>query len=112
MLGSAVGLELLGIGSISCGALPISRGFVRCAHGKMPVPAPATAYLLRDTLTFGIDRNVEMITPTGAAIAKALAESFGPPPPMTLKHVGYGAGDRDDPDVPNLLRVFVGERTR
>lgn len=111
MLGSAVGLELLGVDTLSCGAMPISRGYVRCEHGRMPVPAPATAYLLRGMMTIGVDRAGEFITPTGAAIAAALCESFGPPPAMNLQDVGYGAGDRDEPDVPNLLRLFLGRRT-
>lgn len=111
MLGSAVALELLGVDTMSCGALPISRGYVKCDHGVMPVPAPATAYLMRGLPTVGVDRTGELVTPTGAAIAAALCESFGPPPAMTLNAVGYGAGDRDDPDVPNLLRLMIGEIT-
>lgn len=111
MLGSAVALELLGVDSLSCGALPISRGFVKCDHGLMPVPAPATAYLMEGLLTVGVDRTGELVTPTGAAIVAALCESFGPQPAMTLKGVGYGAGDREDPKVPNLLRLMIGEIT-
>ena len=111
MLGSAVALELLGVDTLSCGALPISRGFVKCDHGLMPVPAPATAYLMEGLLTMGVDRTGELVTPTGAAIVAALCESFGPPPAMTLKGVGYGAGDREDPKVPNLLRLMIGEIT-
>ncbi len=111
MLGSVVALELLDIDTLSCGVLPISSGFVKCAHGLMPVPAPATAYLLQDLPTLGVDRRGELITPTGAALVKALCDTFGPPPAMTLRGVGYGAGDRTDPKVPNLLRLFLGERT-
>ena len=109
MLGSVVALELLEIDGLSCGVLPISSGFVRCDHGLMPVPAPATAYLLEGLPTFGVDRRGELVTPTGAALVKALCTDFGPPPGMTLRGVGYGAGDRQDPKVPNLLRVFLGE---
>ena len=109
MLGSIVALELLGIDSLSCGLLPISRGFVECAHGLMPVPAPATAYLLEGVPTVGVDRRGELITPTGAALVKALCTGFGPPPALTWRGVGYGAGDRTDPQVPNLLRLFLGE---
>jgi pyridinium-3,5-bisthiocarboxylic acid mononucleotide nickel chelatase len=111
MLGSAVALELLGVDTLSCGALPISRGFVKCDHGIMPVPAPATAYLMRGLPTVGVDRTGELVTPTGAAIVAALCETLGPPPAMTLKGVGYGAGDREDPKVPNLLRLMLGEVT-
>ncbi len=110
MLGSVVALELLEIDTLSCGVLPISRGFVTCAHGKMPVPAPATAYLLEGAATMGVDRTGELITPTGAALAAGLCDAFGPPPAMTLLGVGYGAGDREDPDIPNLLRVMLGRR--
>ncbi|MBB6431098.1 LarC family nickel insertion protein [Algisphaera agarilytica] len=109
MLGSVVALELMEIDTLSCGVLPISSGFVKCAHGLMPVPAPATAYLLQDLPTLGVDRRGELITPTGAALVKALCDRVGPPPAMTMLGVGYGAGDRTDPKVPNLLRLFLGQ---
>ena len=111
MLGSAVALELLNVDTLSCGPLPISRGFVKCDHGIMPVPAPATAYLMRGLHTVGVDRTGELVTPTGAAIVAALCDSFGPPPAMKLQGVGYGAGDREDPKIPNLLRLMLGEIT-
>ena len=110
MLGSAVAMELLNIDSVSAGPLPISRGFVKCQHGRMPVPAPATAYIMEGLPTVGVDREGELVTPTGAAIVAAVADTFGPSPAMIVDKVGYGAGDRDDPDYPNLLRVFIGER--
>ena len=75
----------------------------------MPVPAPATALLMRDVPTVGVDRTGELVTPTGAALVVGLCGHFGPPPPMTVRGVGYGAGDRDDPDVPNVLRVFLAD---
>lgn len=109
MLGSVVAVELLEIDSVSCGPLPLSRGFVRCEHGLMPVPAPATAYLLAGMPTVGVDRTGELITPTGAALVAGLCDHYGPPPAMTLEEVGYGAGDREDPDVPNLLRLILGQ---
>jgi hypothetical protein len=108
MLGSAVALELLDVETISCGPLPISHGFVMCDHGRMPLPAPAAAYLMEGKPITGVSRQGELVTPTGAAIVDALANHFGPPPPMTLHRIGYGAGDRDDPDYPNLLRLFLG----
>jgi uncharacterized protein (TIGR00299 family) protein len=108
LLGGVVALELLEVDTLSCGVLPISSGFVKCDHGVMPVPAPATAVLLEGLPTRGVDRRGELVTPTGAALAKALCTSFGPPPAMTLKRVGYGAGDRETPDVPNLLRLMLG----
>lgn len=110
MLGAAVGLELLAIDSVSCGVLPISRGWVRCAHGLMPVPAPATAYLLEGLATQGVDREGELVTPTGAALCAALAQTHGPPPTMRMLGVGYGAGDKQFPEHPNLLRLMLGER--
>lgn len=111
MLGVCLALEMLGVDSLSSGPLPWSSGYVRCAHGLMPVPAPATALIMRGVPTVGVDRTGELVTPTGAAIVAALCESFGPPPPMTITQVGHGAGDRDHPDVPNVLRVVLGEPT-
>jgi uncharacterized protein (TIGR00299 family) protein len=109
MLGAAVALDILDITTVSCGPLPITRGYVKCDHGKMPVPAPATAELMRGLPTIGIDRAGELVTPTGAALVTALADHLGSTPPMTIHHIGYGAGDRDDPEMPNLLRVFIGK---
>lgn len=109
MLGSVCAVELLEIESVSCGPMPISRGFVRCEHGIMPVPAPATGYLMAGMPTVGVDRTGELVTPTGAALVAGLCDTYGPPPPMTLNAVGYGAGDRESPDVPNLLRLMLGE---
>jgi len=111
MLGTAVALELLAIDTLSCGPVPLGHGFVNCRHGRMPLPAPATALLLRDVPTQGVDRQCETVTPTGAAIIAALCTRFGPQPPMQVEAIGQGAGDRDDPDVPNLLRVFMGTLT-
>ncbi|MEM1098667.1 MAG: LarC family nickel insertion protein [Planctomycetota bacterium] len=108
MLGSVIALERLAIDTVSSGPLPMSRGYVKCDHGLMPVPAPATTYLLQGVPTVGVDRTGELVTPTGAALLAGLVDAFVPAPPMTLDGVGYGAGDRDDPLVPNLLRVFLG----
>lgn len=109
MLGSVVAIELLEVKSVSCGPLPISRGFVKCDHGIMPVPAPATAYLMQGMPTVGVDRKGELVTPTGAALVAGLCDHYGPAPAMTLGEVGYGAGDREAPDVPNLLRLMLGQ---
>ena len=109
MLGSVVAIELLDIDTVSCGPLPISRGFVRCDHGVMPVPAPATAYLMAGMPTVGVDRTGELVTPTGAALVAGFCNSYGPPPAMTIEEIGYGAGDRENPDVPNLLRLMLGQ---
>ncbi|MEM8783707.1 MAG: LarC family nickel insertion protein [Planctomycetota bacterium] len=112
MLGSVLALERLGIDTLTAGPVPMSRGYVSCDHGLMPVPAPATAYLLQGLPTVGVARTGELVTPTGAALLAGLVDAFVPAPPMTLETVGYGAGDRDDPDVPNLLRVFLGCPTK
>ncbi|MEM9344999.1 MAG: LarC family nickel insertion protein [Planctomycetota bacterium] len=111
MLGSVVAIELLGVETVSCGPLPLSRGFVRCDHGLMPVPAPATAYLMQGMPTVGVDRKGELVTPTGAALIAGFCDHYGPAPAMTLEEVGYGAGDRESPDVPNLLRLMLGKKT-
>lgn len=109
LLGNVLALEALGVETLSCGPLPVGRGFVKCAHGLMPVPAPATAYLCEGLPTVGVDREGELVTPTGAALVSTLCERFGPAPPMIARATGYGAGDREHPQVPNLLRVVLGE---
>ena len=110
ILGSAVALELLDVETVTSAPLPIGQGFVQCAHGNMPLPAPATAQILRHVPHHGVEREGETVTPTGAAIIAALATGFGPMPAMRVDQIGYGAGDRDTPDVPNLLRLFLGQR--
>ena len=110
MLGSAVALELLDVDTFSCEPLPMGQGFVNCDHGNMPLPAPATAQILRGVPVYGVDRRGETVTPTGAAIAAALCDEFGLQPAMEIERIGYGAGDRDDPTVPNLLRLMIGNR--
>ena len=109
MLGTAVALELLGVDTVTCNPVPISRGYVKCEHGRMPVPPPATAYLMRGMPTYGVDRDVELVTPTGAALLVGVVDAFCPSPAMVLQGVGYGAGDKDFPLVPNHLRLFLGE---
>ena len=113
LLGSVLAMDLLNVDTVSCGPLPISSGFVNCEHGLMPVPAPATAYLLEGMPTYGTPRRGELITPTGAALLRGCVDTFGPPPPMTVRAIGYGAGDRetDKGDVPNLLRLWLGQQS-
>jgi uncharacterized protein (TIGR00299 family) protein len=111
MLGAAVALDLLDVTSVSCGPIPVTHGFVRCDHGKMPLPAPATALLLRNMPVVGNEKRAELVTPTGAAIIAAVADQYGPMPAMSYEKVGYGAGDRDEPDTPNMLRLFLGNKT-
>ena len=101
-------LHLLGIESVACSALAVGSGTVECAHGIMPVPAPATAKLLEGKPTYGGSAEGELVTPTGAALMVHRATAFGPMPPMTVTATGYGAGTRDLPRQPNLLRVLIG----
>lgn len=107
IVGAAIGLDHLGLDRIVCAPLPLTRGTVRCAHGSFPLPAPATLEILRGLPTVGDPAEVELVTPTGAAIAAEIAE-FGSLPAMTLQHIGYGAGDRKLSDRPNLLRGLLG----
>lgn len=107
IVGAAIGLDLLGPNRIICAPLPLTRGTVRCAHGSFPLPAPATLEILKGLPTIGDKATVELVTPTGAAIAAEIAE-FGDLPAMTLNRVGYGAGDRQLSDRPNLLRGLLG----
>jgi uncharacterized protein (TIGR00299 family) protein len=106
--GACIGLHLLGVDAVHVGALPVGGGFVEGPHGRIPVPGPATAELLKGfpTLDTGIRR--ELVTPTGAAILTTLAAGAGVMPAMRVTAVGYGAGTMDL-ETPNVLRLFVGE---
>jgi uncharacterized protein (TIGR00299 family) protein len=108
IVGAVFALEWIGADRIVCSPLNVGGGMVRSAHGLFPVPAPATVKLLGDAPVYGGTPQSELVTPTGALIASAYAESYGPMPAMSIDRVGYGAGDRDDPATPNVLRVFVG----
>ena len=109
MCGVALALEALDVDRVACSPLPAGRGLVSAAHGILPLPAPATLELLRGAPLHGVDADVELVTPTGAALVAALAEGrFGPVPPMVLETVGYGAGARDLADRPNVVRVLLG----
>jgi len=107
IVGAVAGLHALGIARVDVSPIPISRGWANTAHGRLPLPAPATAALLAGVLVCGQDLNVETVTPTGAAILATLAASFGPVPAMQLERVGYGAGTMDL-DLPNMVRLLVG----
>ena len=113
IVGACIGLELLGVEKVYASPLPLNRGWVECAHGTMPVPAPATLELLTGFALRPDDRTKELITPTGAAILAEYAErlpsgDLAPLPPMRLRAIGYGAGKRDS-WIPNLLRLLIGE---
>jgi uncharacterized protein (TIGR00299 family) protein len=109
IVGAAVGFELLGIKQVFCSALNLGGGRVDTQHGNLPVPAPATAELLRGAPTYSNGIQRELVTPTGAAIVAAVASGFGPQPEMTVAAVGLGAGSAELAEQPNVLRLFVGE---
>jgi hypothetical protein len=92
-----------------CSPLNVGGGMVDCAHGRFPVPAPATADLLRGLPTYSAHIEKELVTPTGAALIRALAPTFGPQPTMRVHQIGYGAGTRNPKDFPNVLRLCIGE---
>jgi uncharacterized protein (TIGR00299 family) protein len=105
----AFGIESLGIGSISASSLPLGTGFTETGgHGRIPLPAPATLALLKGIPVYDSGLEHELVTPTGAALVKEFSSSFGTMPPMIIESVGYGAGSRDLPDRPNLLRILIG----
>jgi uncharacterized protein (TIGR00299 family) protein len=108
IVGTALCLEKLGITEVMASPLPVGSGFVDCQHGRLPVPAPATIEILKDVPVYGTDVVAELVTPTGAAIIACLAESIGPLPPVHIKKIGYGAGQRELTDRPNLLRILLG----
>ncbi|MCF8146792.1 MAG: nickel pincer cofactor biosynthesis protein LarC [Deltaproteobacteria bacterium] len=108
IVGAVYGLEYLDLEKLFVSPLPLGSGFTRSAHGTIPVPAPATLALLKGVPLLDGGTPHEMVTPTGAALIKGLAGSFGPMPPMTIDSIGYGVGSRDLPDRPNLLRVLMG----
>lgn len=112
IVGSVIGLELLGIEQVYVSRIALGTGFVRCAHGVMPVPAPGTLELLKDVPVQPTDIPKELTTPTGAAILTTLASAFGPMPEMTVEAIGYGAGTRDLEQRPNLLRVCIGSKKK
>ncbi len=109
IVGAAIGLERLGVEKVFSGPLRFGSGTVRCHHGVLPVPAPATVRLAEGFPVEHTGIVGELTTPTGAAVLTTLAESFGPPPPMRLERSGFGAGRADRAERPNVLRVLIGE---
>lgn len=108
IVGTAICLDYLQVEQIHVGALPLGSGFVETAHGRLPVPAPATAELLKGLAVHGECGPGERVTPTGAAIVAALASGNGKQPAMVMEKTGCGAGGKDFPDCPNILRAFLG----
>ena len=106
--GAFVLLEGLGVERVVSSPLPFARGLVKAAHGVLPLPAPATLGLLEGAALAGVDTEAELVTPTGAAIAATVVDEWGALPPLTLEAVGYGAGTKELPDRPNVVRVLLG----
>jgi uncharacterized protein (TIGR00299 family) protein len=106
---AAVGAEALSVDEFVCSALNVGGGTVKCAHGTFPVPAPATVELLKDASVYSSGIQAELVTPTGAAIARTLATRFSGFPEMKIERSAYGAGSRDFPGHPNVLRIVIGE---
>ena len=109
IVGALIGFELLGADRFFCSPLRLGSGSVNSQHGRLPIPAPATAELLRGVPVYAGELEGEFVTPTGAAIVATLCEGFGPLPQMKVDRVGYGAGSRDPKDFPNALRLMIGE---
>jgi uncharacterized protein (TIGR00299 family) protein len=106
--GAAVALDLLGVERFTSRPVPTGRGMVKCAHGMMPVPTPGTAELLKGAPLAPSAIEAELTTPTGAAILTTVVQEWTETPAMTIERVGHGAGTRDLPEQPNILRVFLG----
>jgi hypothetical protein len=109
IVASCLALNLLNIDSVYCSPVNVGSGTVHTEHGVLPVPAPATAKLLQGRPIYSSGPAMELTTPTGAAFVAALAQGFGAMPPLSIKSVGYGAGDRDFKEQSNVVRVIVGE---
>ena len=108
VVGAAVAWEHFGLPGVIVSPLPLGSGFIDSAHGRLPLPAPATLALLEGAPTYGSGIEAELVTPTGAALLTELAGEFGPRPAMTAEVTGLGAGARDLPDRPNILRLTLG----
>jgi hypothetical protein len=109
IFGTLIGLSLLGVDAVYSSPVNLGGGFVKTAHGILPVPAPATAVILKNTPVYSSDVPHELTTPTGAVILKSLSKGFGPMPCFHYEKAGIGAGSRDIRNRPNVLRVFIGE---
>ena len=108
VVGVLMGVEMMGIERVVVSPLPMGRGFIKGAHGQIPLPAPATVGLLAGVPVYGSPIDKELVTPTGAALLAELADAWGPLPAMTLRTVGYGAGSRDLV-IPNVVRILLGD---
>ena len=109
IVGAVFGFEWFGVDDIEASPLNVGGGTIQCEHGLYPVPAPATARLLDGVPVYGAGTS-ELVTPTGALLVTAYAKAYGPLPAIRLGKIGYGAGQRDPKDTPNVLRIVQGER--
>jgi len=112
IVGTCFCIEYLNISKIESSSLPLGKGFVSCRHGTLPVPAPATLELLKDIPVYGTQIQNELITPTGASIISSLCQNYGSIPQMVINKIGYGAGIRDNENVPNMLRIIIGDQQK
>lgn len=109
IVGVCLGFELLGVDKVIASPVNVGAGTVETAHGRLPIPAPATAELLKGVPVYTTDARGELTTPTGAALVAAIAHDFGNMPPMTIRSIGYGAGTKELPMQANVVRLVVGE---
>ena len=109
IVGVVFAMESLGVDRVASSPVNVGSGTIRCTHGDFPVPAPATAALLKNVPIFARGVATELTTPTGALLLTEYAQSFGPMPAMRVQAIGYGAGDKDFPSQPNVLRVMLGQ---
>ncbi len=108
VVGAVIGIKKLKLTNIYCSLLPLGKGFIICSHGKIPIPAPATLEILKNTPVYSTNIPHELVTPTGAAIITTVAQQFGTMPTMKINKIGYGAG-KTDMEHPNFLRIVLGE---
>lgn len=111
IVGAALAFDYFQIEEVISSPLPLGQGWVQSGHGPLPLPAPATLALLRGAAVIPSHLDKELVTPTGAAVLTHYAGSFGPPPAMVLKGMGYGLGQTRLPDRPNALRIWLGEKS-
>ena len=109
IVGASIGLETMGIANVITSPLRVGTGTLTCSHGVYPVPGPAASDLLRGFPVYAGEIEGEMVTPTGAALVATVAKGYGPMPRLRVERIGYGAGTREYPRFPNVLRVFLGD---
>lgn len=109
IVGAAIGLDYLKVDNVECSTVEVGSGFVKCAHGILPVPAPATIEILQ-SIPIKSNLPFEATTPTGAAILACSVDEFTDAKNFSVKRIGYGIGGKDNTEIPNMLRIFIGER--